>query len=559
VSVTVAPAVQWVTGEPLWPAAARAVTEGGDQLAFRRPALLRFGSDSFMQDLAQVLQDNPGALEDYRAKPVSFRVPPPGAPEGWTPTPFRLKLYQPLHGDFNLVAASLVCRMRGMPDRAVSPADEERVAFVLRRVGLPGTGVPSGQELAWSADPARPGKKAWLPIPDGREGTVAAEEDLLPMFPVLFHDGGRARRLLVGLVPVSSGETYRSAGRLEPFPPITPGPGTPAGRPEQDPRWDELDQTVIDPLDALIDITVFKNRAIQELREVSAFILLDFADFLVRHVPVVWNGLERNARPAPSAAGQLFQALVSPAPSTGFSWRGPLLDVWSKRMALMGESDGDFVPTANLRDSGLPPRLSSQGDAPGTSSLQGLVRAALPAATPAAVTGTPPDLPVPKIDPTGQATYRIRCLYRRPRCAPVPQARVAVPLNAFTDVVSASSDDFAIAALFDPDAPARDIRIPLPIDTSVRDLRKFRKNVGFVISNQLRGQMNRVTDLKKALDGDLGSAETWDLGMICQFSIPIITICALIILIVFLFLLNIVFFWLPFFKICLPVPVRSKK
>ena len=40
--------------------------------------------------------------------------------------------------------------------------------------------------------------------------------------------------------------------------------------------------------------------------------------------------------------------------------------------------------------------------------------------------------------------------------------------------------------------------------------------------------------------------------MVCQLSIPIITICALILLMIIVSLLNIVFFWLPFFKICLP-------
>jgi hypothetical protein len=71
--------------------------------------------------------------------------------------------------------------------------------------------------------------------------------------------------------------------------------------------------------------------------------------------------------------------------------------------------------------------------------------------------------------------------------------------------------------------------------------------------------MGRVTGLKKALNGEVGSPQSFDLGMICQFSIPIITICALVVLIIFLALLNIVFFWLPFFEVCAPVPVRSDK
>jgi hypothetical protein len=41
--------------------------------------------------------------------------------------------------------------------------------------------------------------------------------------------------------------------------------------------------------------------------------------------------------------------------------------------------------------------------------------------------------------------------------------------------------------------------------------------------------------------------------------LPIITICALILLIMIVFLLNIVFFWAPFFRVCLPVPLRSRR
>lgn len=47
------------------------------------------------------------------------------------------------------------------------------------------------------------------------------------------------------------------------------------------------------------------------------------------------------------------------------------------------------------------------------------------------------------------------------------------------------------------------------------------------------------------------------LGWLCSFSIPIITICAFILLNVVLSLLNLVFFWLPLVKICLPVPKKK--
>ena len=106
--------------------------------------------------------------------------------------------------------------------------------------------------------------------------------------------------------------------------------------------------------------------------------------------------------------------------------------------------------------------------------------------------------------------------------------------------------------------PARRIHIPLPIDTSIAGLRKAPKNVSMLISREMRQQMQRMTDLKKGLNGELSSAESFDLGLLCSFSIPIITICALFVLMMFLILLNIVFWWLPFFRVCLPVPLKAK-
>jgi hypothetical protein len=66
--------------------------------------------------------------------------------------------------------------------------------------------------------------------------------------------------------------------------------------------------------------------------------------------------------------------------------------------------------------------------------------------------------------------------------------------------------------------------------------------------------MARVTSLLGLSNGNIASPGGFSIGMICSFSIPIITICAMILLFVILIALNIVFFWMPFFKICLPVP-----
>ena len=50
------------------------------------------------------------------------------------------------------------------------------------------------------------------------------------------------------------------------------------------------------------------------------------------------------------------------------------------------------------------------------------------------------------------------------------------------------------------------------------------------------------------------------LGTICAVSIPIITICALILLMIMVALLDIIFQWMPFFILCFPVPgLKAKK
>jgi hypothetical protein len=515
----------WVTGNPLW-RDATALVAAGDQLAMRRPALLRFTSDAFMDELSGILQTAPSDLGQHRATPVSYRPRPPGAPGDWRAVSAALKLYQPFHGQFNLVVASLVCRLAGLPDHTVHPAEAERVGFVLRRLAPPA-------ELAWSADTG--GARRWVPLPPGLEEATAPGEDVFPMFPVSYDDDGRPRRIWAGLIPTSSRETFRVApGSPAPFP-DRPG----GGQADDDPRWNLFDLKVIGPLADLRgqDLQGRPTRPVPaDVRpEASAFVLLDFADLISQHLPALW-GVLRDPAAAPGAvsaldqhAQDLYHALRA---DTGVDWAGRLTAAAAHWAVISGEEPGRVDLHCDLRTAAISP-----------AALQSLIRAALPGTAPGAA--APADLDVPKIEPLGDARYVIRCVYLRPRC---PRAQP----------VSEPSEPFSIAPVFDPDAPARPIRIPMPVETSLKDLRKFPKNVGFMLSNQLRGQMNRVTDLDKALNGTVGDEEHWDLGVICQFSLPIITMVALMLLIAIVFLLNIVFFWAPFFRICVPVPLRSK-
>ncbi|ATE71931.1 hypothetical protein [Lysobacter capsici] len=144
-------------------------------------------------------------------------------------------------------------------------------------------------------------------------------------------------------------------------------------------------------------------------------------------------------------------------------------------------------------------------------------------------------------------------------------------------LLSAPTQRFCLAGFFDSDAPARPIRISLPTDTSPAGLRKHQRNTAFVLSDMLCGQVQRakgmgLVDLvlsvlpwpfhKDLPAGDGGPCQSGgiNIGMICSISIPIITICALILLIIIVTLFDLIFRWLPYFVICFPVPgLKGKK
>ena len=61
---------------------------------------------------------------------------------------------------------------------------------------------------------------------------------------------------------------------------------------------------------------------------------------------------------------------------------------------------------------------------------------------------------------------------------------------------------------------------------------------------------------KDMLDGKQSPSPGFTVGWICSFSLPIITLCAFIVLNIFLQLFDLIFRWLLFIKICIPIPRR---
>lgn len=116
---------------------------------------------------------------------------------------------------------------------------------------------------------------------------------------------------------------------------------------------------------------------------------------------------------------------------------------------------------------------------------------------------------------------------------------------------SDESEAFAIAPWFE-NGPIPPHRVNLPDITTA-----LKPNVVFHVPARLFDFLN-ANDPKDLLDGKGKEGGGLGLNWICGFNIPIITICAFIMLSVILSLLNIVFFWLPLVKICIPFPFKKR-
>jgi len=145
------------------------------------------------------------------------------------------------------------------------------------------------------------------------------------------------------------------------------------------------------------------------------------------------------------------------------------------------------------------------------------------------------------VEPQGSGQYFLRMVYEYdPACPPI---------------ISDYSHSFTFAKFFDSDAPARLVRIEMP---SISNLGAFKHGVGIQMPNDLRKKIAKFSENNVAalLSGGPGPGDdnNLSLGMICTFSIQIITLIALILMLIIAFLLNIIFFWVPLLRICFPIP-----
>lgn len=117
---------------------------------------------------------------------------------------------------------------------------------------------------------------------------------------------------------------------------------------------------------------------------------------------------------------------------------------------------------------------------------------------------------------------------------------------------SSQSIRFRVASPLDPEA-SRPSLIPVP---GMRDLKRgMAKGASLLTPSDTFAMLKRLRP-KKGIGKDLMGDEVPQTGMqwILVFSLPVITLVAMILLMVMVSLLNIIFFWLPWVKIYLPFP-----
>jgi len=558
--------IQWLAPPPLW----QELSSASDTTQFRSPAILRFATDTFMQDLQNVLQNTPQTLRNYVAQGENWRNP--GAGLGYVgPTPaLPLKLYQPTHQRFYLVASSLTCRMPGLPDHTVNKAAGESVVFVVRQL-RPNAGYTVADcavdnpvtctEFAWipagagattasstaaatsssttaSTQNASNNQAGWM---QASGPNLVAGEEQIPLSLTQTGSNGSSRRIFIGLIPASRRQQYVGGTTLPANGASSGGSASStANSAPTDPRIDLFHRQIVGPwwnledwwnhLDAAPAGSTLANENTLSTQLSSALILYDFSTFLGQYIPNVWAAIENNSKVSAlsSAEAALYNTL-----SAGL------------RQALINANtygpQFESIGPANQLPSGYTAyALTDAANLIKPHTLQAPVSNALPPLSSVNVPALPPLPQKPSVNTQGDYWFIVRCVYLRPQCQ--------------NNIVSPPCQPFQLANYFDSDAPARRIQVALPVDTSPAALRKYDKGVAFMLSKELRNQMARATSLTDLANGQLGDPGGLTVGWICSFSIPIITICAMILLLIIVIALNLVFFWIPFFKICFPVP-----
>lgn len=459
-------------------------------------------------------------------------------------------LRQAIHRTFNLVLLEAICDRPGRP--RLDPRDVESAGFVVRRVvqaDAPtldegwqhrGETILGWGPLAYSnesplpdAAPARRAPQLLDPDPVRRQGRPLTAppgvhlklaeirrrveppaEHVVPLFvapPDVCQAAGRT--LLYGVVPTSSSEerSERAAETVDAAVVDTLLPGfLRAGSGLYHPRpgfttMNGADAAAVDPSSAGGT----------------------FGEFVLglRTLHGVWHVFDSAEGAGLLAALNQIQVEFD-APNAATQPLGDYLAQAADKLLIRVKSGGTL-------------RIPNRWRYPTDGEAQN-IRAAATTALDAAHAKNPPS--IKRFDEPG-ALYRLHA-FVRVRCDDgcPPEIHWALP-----------SEPFSIAAWWENGGPIHTVALP---DVDEESVKKLRPNVAFSLPPKLANLINR-SDPKKLRDGDANLDGNPSLGWICSFSLPIITLCAFIVLNIFLGLFHLIFQWLFYIKICLPFPKFS--
>ncbi len=532
------PNVEWKTPALLWEPQSRVEAQ---------PRLLELHSDEFVPEfltaMGQPAEKQNGQTIVPAANYMKAKV--------WRGTQNPPRLYLPLHQRYYLVTGSLICKVVGMPDKLPDAKAGEKVGFVVRRL----RNNNAAQEQSFVDGD---GWKDSLPRSDG----LLPNEERFPLHAVKVCTGRGGtqceRHIFYGYVATGAREKYlekADVGNENDSPEeklkalhdgikndTSIGTGLSEEKKKKliatekrDYRLTEFDTRVVDSVAASPKVPAPDPKA-PDKDKANFYALLELGDFLRRALPDVWAEIGRlpNDATTSNMSPDTFKNLVNHLITKGLAF--PLRDNAGYLGLVHGEGSEpssfavvdvktnivgiEDILTAALNAEMRPMLPLTEEVGENIADILSMVKNELPDTAP------------------GAHRYIIRLFYEYdPECPAI---------------VSANSLPFVFARPMEPDAPARMVRIEMPSINQI-DLRKFKHGVGIQMSKELRKVMSGVTP--GILKGD-GLQETteFDLQMICTFSIQIITIIAMILMMVMAILLNIIFMWLPFLKVCLPIP-----
>lgn len=442
-----------------------------------------------------------------------------------------LRLYQPVHRLFSVALLDVSCPQFGMP--RLDPTKILSSALVVRRVGkngLEGWMHEKGRVVGWKSLPAsmedydvEPAMRRQRRLGSNHRllkqraeydpgGDYREQSTSLFVAPPEVADGS-GRTYVYGIVPLTSTERVENA----------PAPPAPFGR----------------------------------------------EDILTRLPPVLQQGGNGRAGLPPTgtvistamrrdpAAEPLFRVLRYLANECGLYTDSP--DAAQLRGVLNGislpgwGSLGNFLQQAHEillggpEDPDNPPPSATQITTPGSwPSISATVAGNIVAAIENAMNGRWSLMAAPESRyESGEHRYVLQCFVRlacEPGCP--PKALWTEPTELFEIVPWYESSD---------GVPPTVVELP---DVTKEALKKLKPNVAFKVPESLQKIMDNI-DVKGLMDGEEPAKSSWGFGMICSFSIPLITICAFIVLQIFIGLLSLAFRWSAFIRICIPFPKKN--